>query len=240
MEGARPGVSATLTGQPLVREITARLELEHGTAEWRPTFGPEDELVSCILSQHTSDTNTFRAFALLKEKYPAWEAVIAAPTEELVETIRGAGLANTKAPRIQAVLRQIREQEGSLSLDRLKTMSDADARAYLMNLPGVGPKTAAIVLCFALGRPVIPVDTHVFRVSWRLGLIPKKAGEAKAHDLLQPQVPDELVFRFHVALIRHGRAICKAPVPRCEECPLTDLCAFYREEVAPQSVAKKA
>src|SRR5204863_9078165 len=138
-------------------------------------------------------------------------------------------------PRIQAVLRRIQAQEGSISLDCLDALDDSRARAYLMDLPGVGPKTAAIVLSFALGRPVIPVDTHIFRVAWRLGLIEKKIGEAKAHDALQGQVRPEHVFRFHIALITHGRRICKAPTPRCGECPLTDLCRYYRE--LPRSVS---
>jgi len=211
-----------------IREITARLETRYGVAEWTPRWNPEEELISCILSQHTSDVNSLRAFERLRQKYPTWEEVIDAPTDELADTIRCGGLADSKAPRIQAVLRQIRAQEGSVCLARLKTMSDSEARDYLTRLPGVGPKTAAIVLCFALGRPVIPVDTHIFRVSWRLGLIEKRVGEAKAHDVLQAMIPQDIIYRFHVALIRHGRAVCKAPTPRCRECPLTDLCAYYR------------
>ena len=119
-------------------------------------------------------------------------------------------------------------------------MSDEAGRAYLMSLPGVGPKTAAIVLCFAMGRNVLPVDTHIFRVSWRLGLIEQKIGEAKAHDALQAQVEPQFAFRFHVALITHGRQVCKAPTPKCELCVLTDLCRYYKEvrepEAAPNSV----
>jgi endonuclease-3 len=109
-------------------------------------------------------------------------------------------------------------------------MTDEEARRYLMGLPGVGPKTAAIVLCFALGRNVMPVDTHVFRVSWRLGLIEKKIGEAKAHDALQALVPDELTYRYHVAVITHGRRVCKAPIPRCSDCVLSDICRWYAHE----------
>lgn len=214
-------------GVDKIREIVARLEAQYGVAEWQPRWNAEEELVACILSQHTSDSNSFRAFERLRAKYPTWDDVISAPTHELAETIRCGGLADSKAPRIQAVLRQIRQQEGRVDLSRLQTMTDAEARAYLMALPGVGPKTAAIVLCFALNRPVIPVDTHVFRVAWRLGLIERRIGEARAHDVLQERVPTDLIYRFHVALIRHGRQICKAPTPRCSECPLTDLCAYY-------------
>jgi endonuclease-3 len=146
---------------------------------------------------------------------------------ELIETIRTGGLAETKAPRIQNVLRSLLEERGKLSLDFLYAMSDADARAWLRSLPGVGPKTAGIVLCFAMNRPVLPVDTHVFRVAWRLGLIDKRIGEAKAHDALQAQIRPEQTFRFHVALITHGRQVCKAITPLCNLCPLTDLCPTY-------------
>lgn len=210
-----------------IREITARLEAVYGIAEWRGRWNAEDELVSCILSQHTSDVNSLRAFDRLKQRYPTWDAVMEAPVDALADTIRCGGLADSKAARIQAVLHRIREQEGDVDLSCLQEMSDEEARAYLMALPGVGPKTAAIVLCFALNRPVIPVDTHVFRVAWRLGLIERRIGEAKAHDKLQAMVPADQIYRFHVALIRHGRQVCKAPTPHCSECPLTDLCAFY-------------
>ena len=212
--------------------IQARLEARYGVPEWCPRFGAVDELVACILSQHTSDANSLRAFDKLKRAYPNWESVIAAPAVDIADTIRSGGLANSKAVRIKQVLQQILATEGRISLDCLDSMSDAEARAYLMGLPGVGPKTAAIVLSFALGRPVIPVDTHIFRVSWRLGLIEKKIGEARAHDALQAQVAPENVYRFHVALIVHGRKVCKAPTPRCGECPLTDICRYYHERAA--------
>lgn len=217
-----------------IEEITRRLEAIYGEGVWAARWSAEDELVACILSQHTSDINSLRAFDSLKSHYPTWEDVIEAPTEELALTIRAGGLANSKAPRIQEVLVRIREKEGAVCLDCLRQMSDPEARDYLMRLPGVGPKTAAIVLCFALNRPVIPVDTHIFRVSWRLGLVDKRIGEAKAHDVLQSTVPAELVYRFHIALIRHGRTTCKAPTPRCAECVLTDLCMFYLQSVMPE------
>lgn len=213
-----------------IETILERLEERYGVPEWHPRLGPLDELVACILSQHTSDVNSFRAFEQLKKKYPTWDEVVDAPVEELVETIRSGGLAESKSRRIQAVLQIIFAEHGAYTLEFLREMEDTEARHYLMSLPGVGPKTAAIVLSFALGRPVIPVDTHIFRVAWRLGLIEKRIGEAKAHDALQAQVPPELVYRFHVALITHGRQVCKAPTPRCHECSLTDLCRYYREQ----------
>jgi endonuclease-3 len=208
-------------------EIVTELEARYGVPKWHPRMDPLDELVACILSQHTSDVNSFRAFERLTQTYATWESVAEAPTQELADTIRCGGLADSKAPRIQAVLKAIQAHRGEITLDFLEPMPDAEARAYLMSLPGVGPKTAAIVLCFAMGRPVMAVDTHVFRVSWRLGLIEKRIGEAKAHDALQAQVAPEMVYRFHVALITHGRQVCKAPTPRCLECPLTRYCAFY-------------
>lgn len=212
-----------------VEKIVARLEARYGVPKWHPRLNPLDELVACILSQHTSDVNSFRAFDRLKAEFPTWEAVIAAPTSAVADTIRCGGLADSKAPRIQGVLKAIQAERGEITLDFLEKLSDADARSYLMALPGVGPKTAAIVLCFAMGRPVLPVDTHVFRVAWRLGLIAKQIGEAKAHDALQALLPDDLVYRFHVALITHGRQVCKAPTPRCPECPVTEMCRYYQE-----------
>lgn len=188
---------------------------------------PLEELIACILSQHTSDTNSWHAYQRLRERFPTWETVMQAPTHEVEEAIRPGGLANSKAPRIQAVLRAIAQHNGgALTLDFLQEMDTESARQYLMSLPGVGPKTAAIVLCFSLGRPLIPVDTHVFRISWRLGFFERKVGEAKAHDLLQQIVPEEDVYPFHVHLIRHGREVCKAQRPRCTQCVLADLCRY--------------
>lgn len=210
--------------------VLSRLEARYGIPHWFPRLDPLDELIACILSQNTSDTNSFRAYESLKRTYPNWTDVLAVPAVELADTIRSGGLADSKAPRIQAVLRVILEQRRELTLDFLENQTDAEARAWLMALPGVGPKTAGIVLCFAMGRPVLPVDTHVFRVAWRLGLIEKKIGEFKAHDALQEQIRPEQTYRFHVALITHGRQVCKALAPRCHDCPLTDLCRYYAEQ----------
>lgn len=215
-------------GSEIVQQVVHRLEARYGVAQWKPRMEPLEELIHCILSQHTSDTNSFRAFRALREAFPSWQAVVDAPTEQVAAAIRAGGLANQKAPRIQAVLRTLYQQFGDYSLDALQQMDTESARRFLLSLPGIGPKCAAIVLCFSLGRPVIPVDTHVFRVSWRLGLIPRSIGEAKAHQALEAMVPPDLAYRFHVALIRHGRALCKAQRPLCEQCPLTDLCAYYR------------
>jgi endonuclease-3 len=177
-----------------------------------------------VLSQHTSDLNAERAFASLRAAFPTWDDVVAAPAAVVADAIRSGGLADTKAPRLQAILREVVDREGRFDLSRLRDLSDEDARAYLTSLPGVGPKTAAVVLSFALGRDAIPVDTHVHRVSQRLGLIPANASAEKADRLLHDLVPDGLRTPLHVALIRLGREICKAPTPLCRRCPLKDLC----------------
>jgi len=212
-----------------IPEIVLRLEAIYGKPEWHPRLPVLEELIQCILSQHTSDTNSWRAYEAMREVYPSWHDVLNAPTDELADVIRSGGLANQKAPRIQAVLRTVQEHSPDFDMSYLQAMDTPVAQRYLLSLPGIGPKCAAIVLCFAMGRPVIPVDTHVFRVAWRLGLIEKAVGEAKAHDLLQNLVPESIIYSFHVCLIRHGRHLCKAPVPRCEQCPLQDLCKFYQD-----------
>ena len=188
---------------------------------------PLDELIACILSQHTSDINSGRAYATLRQTFSTWQLVLAAPRDDVIAAIRHGGLANSKAAKIQDVLARIQTDFGVLSLDSLLVKPDVEVKEYLLSLPGVGPKTAAIVLCFALGRSAIPVDTHVFRVSWRLGLIEKKIGEGKAHDALEAQIPPELVFRFHVALIEHGRRTCKAPTPLCGSCVVSAECRYF-------------
>lgn len=201
-----------------------RLSEHYGVPAPRPRREPLAELVSTILSQHTSDTNTERAFAGLMATFGSWEAVAEAPVPAIAEAIRSGGLAQVKAPRIKQVLRTIRDQHGAYSLAFLNELPVGEARAYLTALGGVGPKTAACVLLFACGMPALPVDTHVHRVSRRLGLIGPKVGEAAAHRELEAIVPAADVYAFHMLLIRHGRQVCKAPRPRCEVCPLADVC----------------
>ena len=186
---------------------------------------PLDELILTVLSQHTSDVNAERAFADLRRVFPGgWQQVVDAPTVGVADAIRSGGLADSKAPRIQGILREVRDREGSFDLSSLRAMSDAEARDYLIGLPGIGPKTAAVVLSFALGRDAMPVDTHVHRVTRRLGLIPPKATAERADRILHELVPDGMRTPLHVAFIRLGREICKAPTPRCRQCPLNDLC----------------
>ena len=210
-------------------DLIRRLEAVYGKPPKMPRFEPMDELVSCILSQHTSDANSFPAFYRLKEKYPAWQKVVDAGPEKIAGVIRNAGLANQKSKSIIAALKEIKSKNADYTLDNLKDLKPKEARKWLEELPGVGPKTASIVLCFSFGKDIVPVDTHVFRVAWRIGLVKKEIGEAKAHDALQKWVPKGLSYRLHMAFIAHGRAICKAPLPLCPECPISDLCAYFRK-----------
>jgi endonuclease-3 len=212
----------SLDGRRL-RALVRRLEKRYGALETPRSLDALDELILTVLSQHTSDLNAERAFALLRARYPTWEAVVAAPWEEVADTIRPGGLANTKARRIQAILREVEDREGRFDLSSLQGSPDADVRHYLSSLPGVGPKTVAVVMAFALGRETIPVDTHVHRVATRLGLVPKTSAE-RAQRLLEDGVPDALKTPLHVGLIRHGRDTCKAPWPRCEDCVVFELC----------------
>jgi endonuclease-3 len=202
----------------------------YGNPSWHP-HDPVATLVSTIISQNTNDVNRDRAFERLRERFPAWEAVRDAPPDELIETIRPAGLAPTKAPRIQEALRRITEERGEVELTFLSELSLEEARAWLLAVPGVGPKTAAIVLLFALGRPAFPVDTHVHRVARRLGLTPDRTTREKAHDLLEALVPPEIYYSFHLNLIAHGRAVCHARNPQHGLCVLREDCDWYKEEV---------
>lgn len=209
-------------------EVSRRLVARFGNPTWRRHHPPVDELVDCILSQSTSDANRDKGFAMLKAAFPTWQAVRDAAPELVIAAIRPAGLANQKGPRIQEALRFITRERGEISLDFLSEMEPQSAKAWLTQINGVGPKTAAIVLCFALGMPAFPVDTHVHRVTVRLGLIGPRVSADQAHDILEKIVPREDYYAGHLNIIAHGRTICQARRPRCEVCPLTDLCDYYR------------
>jgi endonuclease III len=183
-----------------------------------------DELVMTVLSQHTSDLNTARAFGNLKRRFPNWRSVRDADPTELADVIRSGGLAATKSVRIQRILAEIEDREGTIDLRRLNGLDDQEVERYLLSLPGVGPKTAACVLLFSMGRDAFPVDTHVHRVARRLGLISPKATAEQAHRLLQPGIAPELRYEFHMQLIKHGREVCKPARPLCLDCVLFDLC----------------
>ncbi|MEX0985703.1 MAG: endonuclease III [Actinomycetota bacterium] len=207
-----------------LRAIHDRLAKRFGPLQPPRSSDALEELILTVLSQHTSDLNAERAFVDLRAAFPTWDDVVAAPSQRVADAIRSGGLANTKAPRIQSILREVDAREGGYDLSRLHGLPDAEARDYLTSLPGIGPKTAAVVLSFALGRDAIPVDTHVHRVTRRLGVIPDEASAERADRLLHDLVPDGLRTPLHVGFIRLGREICKAPIPSCRRCPLRDLC----------------
>ncbi len=209
-------------------EIARRLSALYGHPEWRPTLPPVDELVNTILSQSTSDLNRDRGYELLRTRFPTWEAVRDAPTDAVIDAIRPAGLANQKGPRIREALRLITQRTGSITLDFLAEMPIDDAKEWLISIDGVGPKTAAIILLFAFGKPAFPVDTHVHRVSGRLGLIGPKVSAERAHGEMELIVPANTYYEAHLNIIRHGREICHARRPECDRCPLTDLCEYYQ------------
>lgn len=207
-----------------VATIVRRLRKEHGPVETPRRLDPLSELVFTILSQHTSDRNTYPAFQSFRRRFSTWDAARRAPVRSIAASVRSAGLADQKAPRIKRVLQEIHEQHGVTSLDVLNDIPTEEAARYLGSFHGVGPKTVACVLLFACGRPVLPVDTHVYRVSKRLGLLAANDTAEKAHEVLGRLVPDRLVLDFHMLQLRHGRKVCRAQNPRCAECVLVDGC----------------
>ncbi len=225
----------TITPPAHLARIYELLIATYGEPHNEPDYDPLGGLIGTILSQHTSDINSGRAYEQLIAKFPTWEQVRDAPTYEVADAIRCGGLANIKAPRIQDVLFTLTEQQqaqgGTKNLanylyDELTQRTPEDAWHYLRRLPGVGPKTAACVLMFNLNLPVMPVDTHVHRTSLRLGLIGPKVSADKAHDIYLKITPPEWVYPLHVSLIRHGRQICHAQRPKCLQCPLYSECSY--------------
>jgi len=204
--------------------IIELLDREYGTLPWRPHGDPIAELVLTLLSQNTSDTNSGRAFIRLLDAFPDWPSLLDADVKAIERAIQPGGLAPTKAPRLQAMLREVWSRCGSFDLSFLREWPLEEARAWLRSLPGVGPKTAACVLLFSLGRPALPVDTHVHRVAKRLGLVPEKTSAERAHELLEAMVTPEQVYPFHIQLIKHGRRTCTAQRPKCPDCPLRAGC----------------
>ncbi len=205
-------------------QIVERLEAAYGTVPLRPHSDPIAELVLTLLSQNTSDSNSGRAFIRLQNDFPGWQSIVDADVKAIERSIQPGGLAPTKAPRLQAILREVWARRQSFDLTFLRDLPLEDARAWLRSLPGVGPKTAACVLLFALGRPALPVDTHVHRVAKRLGLVPDKSTAEQAHPLLEAMVQPSDVYAFHIQLIKHGRRTCTAQRPKCGECVLADRC----------------
>lgn len=238
INGASSTSESPKTPDGLLQECPVHGSLEHaqlidailceryGRPRWRSHGDPLAELIATVLSQHTSDLNTERAFASLRNHFPTWRGILKAPVGEVAAAIHSGGLANLKAPRVQSILRAIETESGELSLEFLRTMLLEDARLWLCRLPGVGPKTAACVLLFSLGLPAMPVDTHVHRVSKRLGLIGPDVNANAAHTRLDSLLAGnrDLVYSLHLNLIQHGRAVCKARFPQCAACTLAHIC----------------
>ena len=208
-----------------VAEIIHRLEVKYGNRQ-RNRLDPISELVLTIISQNTADTNSRPAFEALREAFPDWYQLAEVNPEEIANAIHAGGLEHIKANRIKLVLKEILRQRGQLDLNFLKRMPLDEAKAWLKQLPGVGPKTAACVLLFSLDMPALPVDTHVYRVARRLGLVSAKASVESAHDILESLVPAKDVLRFHLLLVEHGRRQCTARCPDCPPCPLLEYCPF--------------
>ena len=219
--------------RPSPGEIVDRLSALYGEPAWRPHGDPMTELVLTILSQNTSDMNSGRAFMRLKGRFPTWDALLDAPVQEIESAIAVGGLAKQKAPRIKASLRAVHEARAGWDLAFLRDLPLGEAKTWLRGLSGVGPKTAACVLMFALGRPALPVDTHVHRVAQRLGLVPARASAEKAHDILEALLAPDEVYPFHIMLIKHGRRLCRAQRPLCVECPLLEGCPYGSHRLGP-------
>ncbi len=209
-----------------VEAIAGRLEAHYGPIPWERQGDPLDVLILTILSQNTNDTNRDRAYADLQDQYPSHQAKAEAPTEELAEAIRTAGMHNQKAQSIQRALETTYERHGAYDLRHLQELSGEQALDELVALKGVGKKTAGIVLAFSLGKPYFPVDTHIERIAKRLRVVERRQDP---HEVLNALVPDELKFQFHIHLIRHGRETCRARKPRCEACVIADLCPVPEE-----------
>ncbi|HWE62011.1 MAG TPA: endonuclease III [Chloroflexota bacterium] len=209
-----------------IEAVDRALRATYGTPILRPDHDPLGGLIATILSQSTSDTNSERAYASLRARFPSWEAVRAAPSEDIADAIRSGGLARSKSARIKDILDTLVERYGALSLERLSAMSIPEARAELSSLHGVGAKTASCVLLFNLGKPAFPVDTHVHRLSRRIGFAAPRATPARVQDLVEASLAPARRYAFHINLIRHGRGICKAQRPRCDDCPIRQICRF--------------
>src|SRR6266536_2291343 len=216
-------------------EVTRRLTELYGVAEWSKK-DPLSMLVDIILSHRTRDEQTAAAYDNLVKRFGSWEAMRDAPTSEVQEAIDNVNWPEVKAPRLQALMRRITEERGELNLDFLRDIPVEEGAAWLNRLEGVGPKTTACVLLFSCQKPILPVDTHVWRVSIRLGLIGKKVSADAAHDLLQALLPQDArtIYNFHKALLRHGQRICVFERPRCNKCTISDLCDYYQTVVKPQ------
>lgn len=227
-----PPTSSTLSAGGLaekkrqVKYVTQNLEATYGVPVNHRLDDPLDELILTILSQSTTDINSRRAFESLKRRFPDWESVRRARPSSIATAIKSGGLANAKSVVIKNTLNEIKARRGKLDLSFLQTAPIGEAREFLTSLKGIGPKTAACVLLFAYNRETFPMDTHILRVTKRLGLIPEKSGDQQAHDLMEKLVPPGKHYSLHVNLIRHGRQICRPQNPKCDKCPLIEHCEY--------------
>lgn len=213
--------------------VYTRLNIAYGVPDWRPHFEPVDELILTILSANTNDRNSLRAFETLKDRFGGdWDAVRSAPLEEIKAAIRVAGMYNQKAPRIVESLEKLHREVGAYSLDHLAEMAVDEALDYLQSFPGVGHKTASIVLLFCFRKPTFPVDTHVQRQSQRLGISRAKAAPLEVKRDWESLLPDADFYSLHLNLIRHGREVCDARAPRCAGCVLRSLCEYAQSPSA--------
>lgn len=221
----KPPPSAELAEKKrLVKFITQNLEATYGIPRNTRFDDPLDELIGTILSQSTTNVNSHRAFESLKKRFPDWDSVRRARPASIAAAIQSGGLANVKSVVIKNVLNEILERRGNLDLSFLKTAPIDKARSFLTSLKGVGPKTAACVLLFSCQRPLFPMDTHIFRITRRLGLLPEKISDQQAHELMETLVPSGKHYSLHINLIAHGRKICNPSNPKCELCPLIEQC----------------
>ena len=215
-------------------EVHRRLVEHYGVWGWVQRREPMHELISTMLSHRTTEADEARAYARMRERFPTWEAVRDAPVDELIEAISPARFPSTKAPNIQKALATIIEERGEASIDFLADLAPEEGLAWLLRRPGVGVKTASLVLLFCFGKPLLPVDTHVHRVSQRVGLIGPKVGSDAAHRILLALLPNDrhTLYAFHINTLRHGQRVCVWGEPRCDRCRLTDLCDWYMQNRA--------
>ena len=223
--------AARVAEEKPLRYIIQNLERAYGVPANERAGDPLDMLVRVILSQATSDTNSHRTFAALKRRFPAWDDLLRAREATVAKTIQSGGLANQKARVIKDVLRQIKEEHGTLDLSFLHELTPEEAARYLSQFRGIGPKTVACTLLFACRKDVFPLDTHIFRVLRRVGLIPQKSTDKLAHEIMDRLVPAGKFYSLHVNLIRHGRALCRPREPLCERCPLVEYCDYGQSRI---------
>jgi len=219
-------------GKTSIEQILKLLTQEYGNRQWQPRQSSIAVLVQTILSQNTSDRNSKRAFQSLLASFNSWDNIADASISKITCSIKAGGLSKVKANYIKQALKEIRQSKNGFELDFLKQLPLGEARDWLRQLPGVGTKTANCVLLFSLGMPALPVDTHVFRVTRRLGLVDPKSSVEQVHKLLENLVPPPDVYLFHVLVIEHGRKVCRAQSPKCHQCMLNGLCANYKPHVA--------